>query len=767
MKADADGSKPFTLGILFVHGIGTQTRGETLTSFGGPFCKWLEHRCSALAQSQQIDTDAVTRSQKALEKADWSNADLPRTLDRASDVPVNLHRVVLRETTFQDQTDPEAPANTKLGLLSVDANEQVSAENWLLAESWWADRFASPSFGDLARWSFGVLPWIVGSHFGAQIQRRLHERPSFSSKPVPGNEPVPGKQTGTNHHVWAIALWTWTLMAAIGAFGLGLLSTLVTMPLLALFLVVGLVPIPSVRSALLNIQLRMAAIVGDCFVLLARPIEAASIVSAVRRDLQWMASKCSEVVVVAHSQGGAVAHLALRGTVPGELKLLFTFGSGLRKLEEARELMRSPASFGLSAVATSIALFILLLCTTFVFFAIVDQQQNLASIGLVLAYGVAAAAFLAAGIRDHLRGIRLQELERWIEWLDEKKLRWRDCYATADPVPNGTVAAAVEDRTLKVCNRSSMLSDHTSYWINLDEFVSALYGEISQCRSKDPLPLLRIETPIVERIGRRRRWRVAVARYIEWTTAVGVLAVLAHEWYACKAFLVWAWSRTGAPIVKSVLGMSFNDVAGYSIDWETVGLLALLLGASLVVRVLWNAWDHNEMRRWLGLRSSGNETTVLVALWFLSIITLHLVRFTTDLSAWLWALAFVPSMVFLVLKPSVSDRPRQSSDEQKASSKKEQPAGSDTTSVETLVSTTLGIGMAAALPYSLGLAGWDALIWLIENVRPSLGEVFGFPLESIPGEAVGAVAVLVSAAAWLFVSMRQKSRAASPAAVGQ
>jgi hypothetical protein len=213
--------------------------------------------------------------------------------------------------------------------------------------------------------------------------------------------------------------------------------------------------------------------------------------------------------------------------------------------------------------------------------------------------------------------------------------------------------------------------------------------------------------------------------------------------------------------------MSFNDVAGYSIDWETVGLLALLLGASLVVRVLWNAWDHNEMRRWLGLRSSGNETTVLVALWFLSIITLHIVRFTTDLSAWLWALAFVPSMVFLVLKPSVSDRPRQSSDEQKASSKKEQPAGSDATSVETLVSTTLGIGMAAALPYSLGLAGWDALIWLIENVRPSLGEVFGFPLESIPGEAVGAVAVLVSAAAWLFVSMRQKSRAASPAAVGQ
>ena len=760
MKADADGSKPFTLGILFVHGIGTQTRGETLSSFGGAFYKWLEYRCSALAQSQQIGADVVARWQEKLERADWSNADSPGTLDRGSDGAVNLHRVVLRETTFQDQVDPEAPANTKLSLLSIDANEQVSVENWLLAESWWADRFASPSFGDLARWAFGVLPWIVGSHFGAQLQRRLHERPSLSS------EPVPGKPTGTNHHVWAIALWTWTLMAAIGAFGLGLLSTLVTMPILALFLVVGLVPIPSVRRALLNIQLRMAATVGDSFVLLARPIEAASIVSAVRRDLQWMASKCSEVVVVAHSQGGAVAHLALRGTVPCELKLLFTFGSGLRKLEEARELMRSTASFGLSSVATSIALFVLLLCTTLVFVAIVENLPlRPANIGVLLVFSVIAAAVFVAGIRDHLRGIRLPELERWIKWLDDKKLRWTDCYATADPVPNGIVAAAAKERTLKVCNRSSMLSDHTSYWINLDEFVSSLYAEISQSRSKDPL---RIEKPLIERIAKRRRWRVAVGRYIEWTTAVGVLAVLAHRWSACEAFLMWAWSRTGAPIVKSMLGMSSNDAPGYSIDWVTVGLLALMLGASLVVRILWNAWDQNEMRRWLGVRSSGDEMAVLVALWFFTTITLHIVRFTTDLSPWLWALAFVPSMVFLVLKPAVFDRPRkQSSDEQTAYSEKAKSARSEYLSVETVISTTLGIGMAAALPYSLGLAGWDALIWLTKNVWPGRGEVFGFPLENVPGEAVGGIAVLVSAAAWLFVSIRQKSRAASPAAVGQ
>jgi hypothetical protein len=53
-------------------------------------------------------------------------------------------------------------------VLSLDGHEQISAEEWLLAESWWANAFASPSFADVGRWGFGVLPWIMGSHFGAQ-----------------------------------------------------------------------------------------------------------------------------------------------------------------------------------------------------------------------------------------------------------------------------------------------------------------------------------------------------------------------------------------------------------------------------------------------------------------------------------------------------------------------------------------------------------------------------------------------------------------------
>jgi hypothetical protein len=119
-----------------------------------------------------------------------------------------------------------------------------------------------------------------------------------------------------------------------------------------------------------------------------------------------------------------------------------------------------------------------------------------------------------------------------------------------------------------------MISDHTTYWSNLDEFASVLYAEISASRKKDPVPDLRIDSAQLKRVASRRRWRVAVGRCIEWVAAVGVFAVTVHRWPAVQAFLLWAWSRTGAPIVEAILGIQPPFTADHTIDWTTVGLLA-------------------------------------------------------------------------------------------------------------------------------------------------------------------------------------------------
>lgn len=68
--------------------------------------------------------------------------------------------------------------------------------------------------------------------------------------------------------------------------------------------------------------------------LLTHPFEAASIVGQVRRNMRWLARRCKVIAVVAHSQGAALAHMALQGGFPGNMHLLFTFGSGLKKLKQ-------------------------------------------------------------------------------------------------------------------------------------------------------------------------------------------------------------------------------------------------------------------------------------------------------------------------------------------------------------------------------------------------------------------------------------------------
>jgi hypothetical protein len=747
--------KPFNLGVLFVHGIGTQTPGQTLTAFGGPFCQWLKDRCEAIKQSR---VQSGVAEQRKLQTFDWTGAFAPSTPPGNVSAEAISHRVVLSETKFHDPTDFTAPAHTKVAVLSLHCDNQVSEENWLLAESCWADTFSPPSFAHLAHWSFAVLPWIVGSHFAAQIRRRVRERPTSHSPSDPQATRAP-----VHHRIWAMTGWIWRLAAAIGGYVFGLLLSAIMLPILAILLVVGLIPISRLRSALLNLQLRMAATLGDCYVLLARPIEAASIVSEVRRDLLWLSSRCSEVVIVAHSQGGAVAHLALRGQIPEEFRLLFTFGSGRRKLEEARQLMKRPESFTRSGVITSIALWILLLCSTALWAAIRAVPKNGQGIAVLLGYDIVAAAVCTAGIRDHLRGIRLHRLHRWIKHLKTTQLRWIDCYATADPVPNGVVTKArfVAHLSREVCNRSSMLIDHTTYWSNLDEFVSLLYDEIAKSRRYDPLPNLRIEESHLQQITKRRRWRVAIGHFIQWVGIAGVLIVFIRRSHESQALAQWAWSSAGGWLLDK-LKVQHANAPVLSVDWTMLALLTGFLVPFGIVRRLWANWDQAEMKRVRGLKVDSwvSETVMLTGLWFLVLIATETAKYELSLSPWVLAISFAPSLIFMVLKPGLFV----SSAREKRVEGGAIATESEETSVGRLVLTIVGVATAAFFPFSLGLAAWSVLVWLTAHL--SNGELAGFRPDSISSEVVGLVAVGVTAIVSLIYAviyaMRHRNPSVSP-----
>src|SRR5438045_2038073 len=104
--------KSFHLGVLLVHGIGEQKRGETLTEFGTPLVEWLSSRAEAERTKARVMRANITEG------------------------------------------DDDEPAHAEIAVGEGDHEQR-----WLMAEAWWAESFNKPKFSDLARWGFAVAPW--------------------------------------------------------------------------------------------------------------------------------------------------------------------------------------------------------------------------------------------------------------------------------------------------------------------------------------------------------------------------------------------------------------------------------------------------------------------------------------------------------------------------------------------------------------------------------------------------------------------------------
>ncbi len=118
------------VGVLFVHGIGAQGKGDTLLGFGEPLCRWLDnwlgHQAAPVGGLSRL---RVTGAQLT-EPTDPSHYSPPHAKIR-----------------FANPLTPQSG--------SLDANTE-----WLLAESWWASSFQSAKFGELRNWGFGLGPLL-------------------------------------------------------------------------------------------------------------------------------------------------------------------------------------------------------------------------------------------------------------------------------------------------------------------------------------------------------------------------------------------------------------------------------------------------------------------------------------------------------------------------------------------------------------------------------------------------------------------------------
>ncbi|HEX9670736.1 MAG TPA: hypothetical protein VGC93_14790 [Thermoanaerobaculia bacterium] len=607
-----------------MHGIGVQRRGETLAELGRPVLRWFEEWCAGLhdrrvgagisaeelrALSTTLEEreaagvgdreattwalEAVQRLVDDLAEQDSSSPENSRMAARRKAAQVTLGTtlaagVALADARRETPDDPAAPAHAELVLRRLDLDGSLAEERWLLAESWWAESFWPPRFSDLARWGAGVVPWTIGSHYGTAVRRVWAEREQAG---------------GTGHRLAWCGRLGLSLLRLLGSLLLGL----VALGVLALLLVVAALPIPRLRAALGALQRQIAASLGDSYILLARPIEAASIVGQVRRDLAWLAepARCAEVAVVAHSQGAAVTHEALRAGHPANLRLLLTLGSGLRKLEELRQLRGRGGHLRLAAQMTLGALITGTLST----FVLV--RTRVLDPGEWVALAVVTAVFLglaAAGLWDFVEEMDVGDLRRRVRRFGRSGVRWVDCHAMKDPVPNGPLLDPPERLTAEggegaeiphsvaLCNEGSTGADHTAYWRNLDEFVSLVVAELT-VPPGGRRSILAPRPVWGDGITVRRRWRVRWLVAVRWVVALSVALAVAYGRSEWRALLGWLAQRIGG-WAGGLAGAPGGKTAPLALDvlWPTLGVLIAVLLAAGTVRTYWRNWDATEMR---------------------------------------------------------------------------------------------------------------------------------------------------------------------------
>jgi hypothetical protein len=126
-----------TLGILFVHGMGTHPQGATLRDLGEPLVDWLE--------KGNVGIDSV------------------------------------KLTTARLTPGDDAAAHVRLELYATGAAKGAPTRTWLLAESCWSQSFKAAAYPRIAFWLIASVPWMIGEYLRGAWHREEDRANAFSA----------------------------------------------------------------------------------------------------------------------------------------------------------------------------------------------------------------------------------------------------------------------------------------------------------------------------------------------------------------------------------------------------------------------------------------------------------------------------------------------------------------------------------------------------------------------------------------------------------
>jgi len=529
--------RKYNLGILLVHGIGEQMRGDTLTEEGDYIFRWLRRRVEnpGGAGGAQVDVLDVALRQVS-----------------SDDIPT-AHAVV----RITPPAGTGAPAH------------------WIVAESSWADVFRPATYTQLAGWCVTVGPWVFATQVAGIVSR------------MEIGESVP--------RLLRLALIPVTLLAGtvmlLGAAIVGLVVTALAVALVLL----AVTRIPFMADLARSLQRGLANGFGDAYVLTRSPMRFGAMATQVRSDLQVLLRECATVAVLAHSQGTAVSWFALKheltdrpaapkdGPKPAPIGLFVTYGQAVRKLTFVLTMARGSQTGvqTLSAVGSAAFLGIAVLAL------VASAPWPLIVVPVLLAV-IAEFALLNSARRIWTESGKDIESD-WEKVIAvEPGLEWLDLWASADPAPVGPLdVAGKQIRSYKIRNLASIIWDHVVYWRNPTEFLAIVASRLFALGGPKAYAAP-LSDPRLQVAAMRRHARVLLLLTMRVFVGGAVVAGLVYAWLtpALGRGLIEFVSALNLPLVGEFLDAPPDWVvilAGF------IGVAILGVVAWLPVSLGWNA----------------------------------------------------------------------------------------------------------------------------------------------------------------------------------
>lgn len=279
-------------GIVFVHGIGTQTPAETFLDWSTPIVELL---------------------------TDWraANADadgMPPVADRIDDP------VWRAEFSFNAASPPYLE-------IAVPAHAGIPATTWVVTEAWWAADMRPPSLGrtiDYLRRRVATVVAGIASGYSDRT-RRFHDLAIATEVIGQGEPPLDWRIIERLDQVQSRAFGSRPVGLIIGGLGAIVLGG---------YDLLRRIPIPVVRdfAARKMIDSFLVDWFGDLPVLLDDPVQSANVRARLARSIQRLVDDgCDAVVIVAHSGGALVTFETLLDPAYRHLPVhkLITLGQGL------------------------------------------------------------------------------------------------------------------------------------------------------------------------------------------------------------------------------------------------------------------------------------------------------------------------------------------------------------------------------------------------------------------------------------------------------